>query len=328
VNSLAQNSPATYVRIARYGIGLVEIRDFTTAGWLNPALAEQRGKYYCERLEEGETLFFEESPFVLSGEDRAFLLTVRQAGSSLYKNISYRPSQGRVRGFAKGSVDEKRLARVLGGYSQRLVRSVSLLLAPYARSWQLDFASFRPFEERGRKLPLKARNDLIHVDSFPTRPTRGNRILRVFTNLHPTRPRVWVTTDSLEVLAMQMARGAGLAEIAAENGSLLHRVGAWLARVACRVGVPVPNRSAYDRFMLNFHHYLKANQAFQDSCAKSKWEFPPNSSWVVFTDMVPHAVLAGQFAMEQTFIVSRDALLFPEKAPVRILERICGRPLA
>ena len=27
---------------------------------------------------------------------------------------------------------------------------------------------------------LRARNDLLHVDSFPTRPVRGDRILRVF----------------------------------------------------------------------------------------------------------------------------------------------------
>ena len=43
--------------------------------------------------------------------------------------------------------------------------------------------------------------------------------------------------------------------------------------------------------------------------------------------MVSHAVLSGQFALEQTFIISKSALVLPEKAPVRVLERIAGCPL-
>src|SRR5437764_4867581 len=46
-----------------------------------------------------------------------------------------------------------------------------------------------------RQLAQKSRNDLIHVDAFPTRPTNGNRILRVFSNISPDIPRVWVTTE-------------------------------------------------------------------------------------------------------------------------------------
>ncbi len=56
-------------------------------------------------------------------------------------------------------------------------------------------------------------------------------------------------------------------------------------------------------------------------------EFPPKSSWLVFTDLVGHAVLAGQYALEQTFTVSRQALRQPEQAPVSILERLAGVPL-
>jgi len=76
--------------------------------------------------------------------------------------------------------------------------------------------------------------------------------------------------------------------------------------------------------MLHFHDYLKGNTAFQSGCPKSRWEFPPESTWIVLTDMVPHAVESGQFALEQTFIVPRDALVRPELAPVSILERLSG----
>jgi len=56
---------------------------------------------------------------------------------------------------------------------------------------KLDFASFRPLEEQGRDLSLHKRNDLLHVDAFPSRPTHGGRILRVFANINPSVGRVW-----------------------------------------------------------------------------------------------------------------------------------------
>jgi hypothetical protein len=79
--------------------------------------------------------------------------------------------------------------------------------------------------------------------------------------------------------------------------------------------------------MLRFHHFLKEQDEFQRTCSRSRWEFPPNSTWFVFTDFVSHAVLAGQFALEQTFLVSKESLVLPEKAPLRILERLAGCPL-
>jgi hypothetical protein len=46
-----------------------------------------------------------------------------------------------------------------------------------------------------------------------------------------------------------------------------------------------------------------------------------------FTDIVPHAVLSGRYALEQTVIVSRESLLDRRNAPVEILQEICHRPL-
>jgi len=39
-------------------------------------------------------------------------------------------------------------------------------------------------------------------------------------------------------------------------------------------------------------------------------------------------VLEGQFALEQTFIVSREAMVLPQQAPISILEKMAGHPLA
>ena len=94
------------------------------------------------------------------------------------------------------------------------------------------------------------------------------------------------------------------------------------------VGLPVADRSPYDRFMLSFHHFLKENRAFQDEGGKATLSFPGGSTWMVFTDMVSHAVLGGRYALEQTFIVSRASLALPDKAPIAILETIAGASLA
>jgi hypothetical protein len=79
--------------------------------------------------------------------------------------------------------------------------------------------------------------------------------------------------------------------------------------------------------MLRFHHFLKKNAAYQAEARKDTHTFPPGSTWIVFTDMVSHAVLSGQRALEQTFIVAYESLVSPERAPVAILERLAGSRL-
>ena len=80
-------------------------------------------------------------------------------------------------------------------YSASVEDFLARFLAPYQKRWALDYASYRPIEEQGRDLPVRRRNDLLHTDAFPTRPTRGWRILRFFHNIHPTRTRDWVVGE-------------------------------------------------------------------------------------------------------------------------------------
>jgi len=108
----------------------------------------------------------------------------------------------------------------------------------------------------------------------------------------------------------------------------MHPKGRLGSRVLGAFGGVEAKRSAYDRFMLGFHDYLKFNAEYQESCAKFRFEFPPDSTWMVFTDVVPHAVLSGQYALEQTVIVGRESLAGRENAPIEILQGLCGRQLA
>jgi hypothetical protein len=162
----------------------------------------------------------------------------------------------------------------------------------------------------------------MHVDAFPTRPTHGNRILRFFTNIHPSRSREWVSGGTFDRLAPRYAVDSGLLADA------LHRARpSAAARLLRAGGARRELPSAYDVFMLRFHDFLKNNAEFQAG-EKETFSFPPGSSWMVLTDMVSHAVLSGQFALEQTVILSRESLVAPESAPIAILERLAGTPLA
>ena len=241
----------------------------------------------------------------------------------LHKNVSYRPSEDLLRGVSGNAETVARLHSIMRNYSAQIIEFVGSFLSPYSGKWNLDFASFRPLEEENRDLPLHKRNDLLHMDAFPSRPTRGGRILRVFTNLNTTRPRVWTTTESFEALARQYAKPAGLQQIAEDDSF----VGRTVQNLGAKLGIGTMSRTPYDMFMLRFHDYLKENAEFQANCPKIRMEFPPLATWVVFTDGVAHAALSGQYAVEQTFLIPPKALVAPEAAPFRILEGIAGRPL-
>ena len=292
-------------------------------GWVGAERHEARARAYCEMAERGQILFFRELPFDLPLEDQKFLREQEWTELRMHKNVSYRPSEDILRGVSGNAATVERLHSIMRNYSARIIEFVGKFLSPYNGKWNLDFASFRPMEEENRDLPLHKRNDLLHVDAFPSRPTRGGRILRVFTNLNPARPRVWNTTESFAALARQFAKAAGLQAIA-EDDSFLGRT---VQNLGAKLGFGVAGRTPYDMFMLRFHDFLKENAAFQENCPKTRLEFPPLATWIVFTDGVAHAAMSGQYAIEQTFLIPPRALVAPEVAPFRVLEEIAGRPL-
>jgi hypothetical protein len=282
---------------------------------------------YRPELEAGNVVLFPTTPFALSETSKEFLCGLEFSGGALHKNIAYRPALDRVSGVDPKSVEMATLHNVFQEYSRNAVEFTRELLPEYAKCWKLDYASFRPLEEQGRDLSLNKRNDLIHTDAFPSRPTQGDLILRLFTNIHADKPRVWITSEPFRVVAEHYARDAGLEEVAARAASPLRRCGNQILRWLCRLGLPLVPRSAYDEFMLRFHDYLKRNQQFQSSCRKYRLAFPPGSTWLAFTDVLPHSVESGRYALEQTFIVARESLAVPANAPIAILERLCGKPL-
>jgi hypothetical protein len=297
-------------------------------GWSDSKRSEERARWCCSQLEDGHVLLLEHIPFDLPESDLQFLRSQRQSDSSLHKNVSYRPLQDQLRGFAaKESEQVEHLRQVMRKYSAQVTKFLSRFLAPYAPHWKLDFASFRPLEERGRDLPIHKRNDLLHVDAFPGRPTRGARILRCFTNINPSESRTWLIGDYFPEVAKRYAVDAGLRKFADRASAPANTFRKVIAPLQGLLRIPVPDRAPYDEFMLRLHDYLKENTQFQREGTKYRVDFRPYSTWLAFTDAVPHAVLSGRLALEQTFIIPLNGLVSADKSPIRNLEQIAGRPL-
>jgi hypothetical protein len=278
-----------------------------------------QGRWHCDQLERGKVLFFRSVPFELPPADCDFLLSQKQTGSRFHKNISYRPTQDILKGVSSDSPDRERLHAVMRNFTAQVREFLSSFLAPYAGKLKMDFASFRPLEEKSRDLPLHKRNDLLHVDAFPTRPTRGARILRFFVNINPSAGRVWNVGEAFDSFLPRLAPKIS----PPFRGAITRNA----IRAAAKIGLPVTDRTRYDEYMLYLHDWLKENTDFQQNSPKQQLIFPPGCAWMVYTDGVPHAALSGQYALEQTFIVPIEAFVTPEVAPVRVLERVTHMPM-
>jgi hypothetical protein len=267
-----------------------------------------------ERLERGEVLFYRAAPFAVPrGDDLEFLLHLRQG--KLHKNISYNPATGRVGGYARRGGDPAgRLRAVFAAFSKAVTAWLTASFPRYAGGLELDRASYRPLEEATRRLRPTARNDLLHVDAFPNRPAQGRRILRVFANINPKEPRVWVTAEPFAKMLARYGREVGLP---GQGPDWLRAVGARL-RAALRPGRP--RRSAYDSFMLRLHDFLKGNEEFQERVSKHLWSFPPGSAWLAMTDACSHAALRGRYALEHSYFVDPKVLALPGESPAALLE--------
>lgn len=272
----------------------------------------------CQSLESGGIIYFPQSPFQHSPEDMSFLLT-QKLDESDHKNIIYMPAQNRIVGL-QNAPDKaaEHLRKIMSEFMTQTQALLQSYLCPYKDGSRADYTSYRPIEEKGRKLPYLSRNELIHVDAFPLRPTKGDRILRIFENINPHSNRVWRTSDTFDVLVQQFENHCPVPPQPDKE-----KPGPFFPFLNTLLGIKT--QSEYDGWMQRFHNFLKENSEFQTNCRKATWEFPPDSAWIVFTDMVSHSVLSGQYALEQTYIVSQDKMLLPEKAPINILRSLAAK---
>jgi hypothetical protein len=86
-------------------------------------------------------------------------------------------------------------------------------------------------------------------------------------------------------------------------------------------------RTAYDHYMLKLHDRMKSDAAYLAHSESSSFDFPAGTSWMVFTDQVPHAAMRGSCAFEQTFYVPVESMANPSASPLQILERLTSQRL-
>jgi 3-deoxy-D-manno-oct-2-ulosonic acid (Kdo) hydroxylase len=266
-----------------------------------------------EAIERGDVLFYPRLAFPVL-EDEAALFSPAILSSA--KNASFDPVSDRVSGTTLPNTDLQRLRRLMHRFSDAAARLLDDVLPTYRSRLLRARASFRPAEIAGRVSSWRKDDSRLHVDSFPASPVQGRRILRVFANVNPHgKPRAWRVGDDFETLADRF--GPRLSMPWPGQGTVLE-----LLRVT------KTRRTPYDALMLQLHDRMKEDAAFQRETPQTAMDFPAGTTWVAFTDQVSHAAMAGQYQLEQTFLLPVDAMMDENRSPLRVLERQFGRRLA
>jgi hypothetical protein len=285
--------------------------DIPVTGWDGSCPAGDR-ELALRTLEGGGVLHAPRLGFPLR-EAEARLLTPALAAHS--KSVSYDPSRDELRGSSAGAADQVLLRAMMRRFSDSSRTLLRHLLPQYAGGLAPGRTSFRPVAIGERPGSWRKDDRRLHVDAFPSTPVQGRRILRVFCNVNPHRqPRSWRLGEPFEDVARRFL--PILSRPAWGSGQLLHALGITRSR-----------RSPYDHLMLQLHDAMKADLAYQAEAVQRPHEFPPGSTWVVFTDQVTHAATKGQYLLEQTCYLPVSAMLDPSRSPLRILERATGLTL-
>jgi hypothetical protein len=279
----------------------------------SPNIAHEESLKIAHQLESGGVLFLPNLAFSLSPPETRFLSTEWSDGKS--KNIYLRGNERTLRGAVGGEEDLEAIKLMIERYAKGATQLISCLFPAYMPYAAPANTSVRCFEAAGRKSSWRKDDRRLHPDAFPSKPTHGERILRVFTNINAeNKPRTWKV-------------GEPFADMAEKFLPKLPHYHAWQANILNKLGVTKTLRGEYDHMMLHLHDKVKADLDYQQNAPQLTVDFPAGSTWIVYSDQVLHAVLAGRCMMEQTFHVPQDKLYSPLSSPLKQLETLLGRPL-
>ena len=277
------------------------------------SLLADLGERAIDDLEGGKILFLPRYRFVVTDEERAIFSPAIISNS---KNVSYDPRTGALRGTVASGPNSEVLCRMISRFADFAQHLVLRLLSQYESGLIRARTSFRPVEIEGRVTSRRKDDTRLHVDNFPSSPTRGKRILRVFTNVNPSgRARVWRMGEPFEQMAKRFFPS-------------IRRPLPCSSAVLKLLGITKSQRTEYDYIMHRLHDYMKADDQYQKEVEQIEFEFPAGSTWLALTDQVSHAAMRGQYQLEQTFLVPVALLRHEAGSPLRVLERLAGRKLA
>lgn len=267
---------------------------------------------YIEQLESGNVVVFPELSFELEADEQRLLEMKLEPKRA--KNISYDPNDKTLRGLADLSVQDT-VKKMMARYHQFSTNLVDRIAPGYQALQYSGRTSYRPIEINGRIAKSYRKDDTrLHVDAFPSTPTNNQRILRVFTNINPyNESRFWEIGEHFEHVAKRF-----LPQI--RKPLFLEPELLALLKITRKKRLP------YDHYMLHIHDKMKGDLAYQASVAHTSMSFPAGSTWMLYTDVVSHAALAGRFVLEQTYYPPVTHMQDAKKSPQYQLEQLLYRP--
>lgn len=274
-----------------------------------PKVSSEMQAELIEGLEKGAVLHFNQLPFLLQPDEEGFLNT--QVISPHRKNISYDIHQHSIKGLSPtlNPEEAQKLMAMMNRFVQHSKTLLETLFPQYATHLEVGRTSFRPIEIATRA-PLSGHKDdrLLHVDAFPSTPVAGKRILRLFSNIHPKdMPRAWRLGKDFSEAMDRFIPG-------------IRKPIAFSRRLKQLLKVTRAYQTLYDYYMLNLHNTMKMDSAYQAQYPDI-YELAPRTTWLVFTDVAPHAAMSGQYLLEQTFYLPPEQMLRPERSPLAMLEK-------
>ena len=307
-------------------IGATPVREFPDTSWADAG--PTRGVEAV--LEAGEVLRFPYLPFPLIESELRFRdprwadgkaknISLRWGGSEPDANSSNAEVRAEMRAEMRGAAgtpaELAALKAMIVRYADRAEAFALRLFPHYRGHLRRGNTSFRPVDVAGRQTSWRQDDTRLHVDAFPSNPMHGTRLLRVFCNVNLNgRAREWRVGEPFEAHARRY-----LPVIPRPwPGS------AWLLETT---GITKRRRTEYDHLMLQLHDRAKADAGFQRDSPQARVAFAPGTTWLVFSDQVPHAAMGGQHLLEQTFYLDVADQQQPQTAPRSTLERLLGREL-
>jgi hypothetical protein len=268
-------------------------------------------RHSIDAVEDGKVLYFPRMAFDLTADEQSLLRPELLARKS--RNISL-DATGGLRGLA----DVREIVGVrclLDRFALQARTLIHGLFPGYSEHLRAGPTSLRTQSVSQRRQSVRADDRRLHVDAFPSRPNRGERILRVFVNVNPERQaRVWRVGEPFGDVARRFLPQA-------------RPYSAGQARMLNALGVTKTLRSEYDHLMVQLHDRMKADERYQRESPQQTVHFSSGSTWVCFSDQTVHAVMSGQHMLEQTFHLPVARQYNPDASPLAILGRLAGHPL-
>jgi hypothetical protein len=264
---------------------------------------------YTKALEHGQIIYLPKENFHLKKhEEIVFDTSLLQARK---KNISYDYTKQTMSGLHYQFMNTPTRAytqQMMHRFAEHAKHLVETLFPEYENHLIWGRTSYRPATVENRPQSKRKDDRKLHVDAFVATPVQGLRILRIFSNINPHQEaRVWNVGEPFDTVLNRFH-------------SKFKPYRPSLAKLMKQLKMTKSLRTAYDHYMLQLHDQMKMDDQYQAKANKQEIKFPTGSTWIVFTDQVSHAALAGQYLLEQTFYLPVNAMQNPEYSPLKQLQ--------